>query len=217
MDGTITDPRDAMLTCMRFALAEVRCECPPDDEIVRYIGPPLREALRAIVGDGNDAKLSLALERFRDRYASGGILENTVYPGIPEALESLREAGARLFLATSKPTVYATRILQHCGLGDLFTGVHGSDLDGTRANKAELIGHVLHAESLDPVQCLMIGDRSQDIVGARANGVASIGALWGYGSREELSAAGATALCEHPSMLFDAVFNGLGPRLRGGD
>ena len=217
MDGTITDPRQGMLTCMRFALAEVGCECPPDDEIVRHIGPPLRDALRAILGTAHGARAEFALERFRHRYMEGGILENSVYPGIPDALADLRRRRVRVLLATSKPIAYATQILRNTRLAEYFDGVYGSELDGTRADKGKLIAYILERESLDRSATSMVGDRAQDILGARANGIASIGVLWGYGSREELVDAGASVLCQNPSMLCETIVDRLDPGLVEGD
>jgi phosphoglycolate phosphatase len=110
-----------------------------------------------------------------------------------------------LFVATSKPTVYARRILEHFGLAHLFSGIYGSEFDGTRSNKAELIAHLLSDKALEPASTVMIGDRAHDVVGALANGVRPIGALWGYGTREELAGAGATQFCERPSQLPETL------------
>jgi phosphoglycolate phosphatase len=133
------------------------------------------------------------------------MLENTVYPGIPLALATLRRLGALLFVATSKPQVFAERITEHFGLKGYFHAVYGSELDGTRSNKADLISHILEAESLSPSSTYMVGDRAHDMAGAKAHNVLSIGALWGYGSRDELIAAWATALCEQPAMLIEIL------------
>ncbi len=209
LDGTIADPRAGMIACVRHALADVQCPAPSDDEIASHIGPPLRDTLRHILGPAHEAKQSRALQAFRERYESGGMFETNVYPGIVEMLVRLRERGAKVFVATSKPTAYSVRILEHCGLAPHFASIHGCEMDGTRANKKDLIAHILAAESLDPSVTVMVGDRAQDIVGARANDIASVGTLWGYGSQEELIAAGAWALCEHPSMLPDTLFDWL--------
>ena len=130
--------------------------------------------------------------------------ENTVYPGIPEAL---RELGGRtdLYVATSKPAVFARRILEHFNLARLFKGIHGSELDGARSDKGELIAHVLRAEGLDPAATLMVGDRKHDLLGAAQCGVRGVGALWGYGGRAELEAAGAWRLLDAPAELAGLV------------
>ena len=127
-----------------------------------------------------------------------------VYPGIVEALKELQRLGVRLFVATSKPQPFTEQILDHFRLRSLFHGVYGSALDGRLSNKGELISHIMK-EGLAPLETAMVGDRAQDIDGARANDVFAIGVLWGYGSREELLSAGAEALCEQPRGLAETV------------
>ena len=129
------------------------------------------------------------------------MIENILYPAIPETLAALKKVGKRLFVATSKPHVIATKVIQHFGLLDLFVKIYGPELDGTRNDKGELIAHLLANENIAPEDTLMVGDRKHDIIGAANNGVSGIGALWGYGSAEELSEAGASALCETPQDL----------------
>ena len=116
-------------------------------------------------------------------------------------MTTLQERGARLFVATSKPRAFAERILAHFGLQEYFYAIHGSELDGTRSDKGDLIAHVLKAESLSPGLTVMVGDRAYDILGAKAHGVFPVGVLWGYGSYDELVAAGAAALCAQPETL----------------
>lgn len=175
--------------------------CPDEAEIVRHIGPPLHESFAFLLATDDPARIAAAIGSYRERFSSTGMFENAVYPEIPQSLEALRELGAILFVATSKPRVFAERIINHFRLGQHFKGIYGSELDGDRSDKRELIAHIVKAESLSPRSTIMIGDRSHDVLGAKWNGVASIGALWGYGSREELSNAGATALCERPGGL----------------
>lgn len=200
LDGTLTDPREGILNCIRHALDGLGEPCPPDRDLERYIGPPLQASFRALLGVASP-KVPRAVELYRERFSSIGLFENKVYPGIPEALRALRELGATLFVATSKPTVFAQRIIDHFGLAADIRSVHGSELDGTRSGKTELIAHVLAARNLKCGATYMVGDREHDIKGAKANGVAAVGALWGYGSRQELLDAGATRLCEKPDEL----------------
>lgn len=119
------------------------------------------------------------------------MFETSVYPGIVEALAELKSRGWRLFVATSKPTAFAEKILQHFHLIEYFTKVYGSELSGQRSDKGELIAHVLRSEGIRPQDATMIGDRAQDVLGARQNGVRAFGVLWGYGSLTELREAGA--------------------------
>ena len=146
-----------------------------------------------------------AIAFYRERFTAKGMFENRVYPGITRALTEMQESGASLFVATSKPQPFAEKILEHFDLRKFFRGIYGSDLDGGRSKKSELISHVLESEKLTASSTAMVGDRAQDIVGAKANDVFAIGALWGYGSRDELMSVGAEVLCDQPSRLSQTV------------
>lgn len=200
LDGTLTDPGDGFVSCIMHALSKLDCRSYPHAEIRKHVGPPLEETLKHLL-DGDSSKIEAAVALYRERYGSEGYLENAVYPGIEQALQTLRANGAALFVATSKPSIFAERILAHFGLSGHFQGIYGSKFDGTHSDKAQLISHLLRRESLAAPSTVMVGDRAHDVAGALANGVRPIGALWGYGSREELSNAGATLLCEHPSQV----------------
>jgi phosphoglycolate phosphatase len=201
LDGTLTDPGDGFVACVSYALDKLDCRRYADHEIRCHVGPPLEETLARLLDD--HTTIARAVAFYRERYGSVGYLENRVYPEIETALQLLRARGARMFVATSKPTVYAERILGHFGLSTYVDAIYGSELDGTRAGKTDLVAHLLRNEAID--DAVMVGDRAQDIVAARAHGLHSIGALWGYGSREELVAAGAAALCERPRDLPSLV------------
>jgi phosphoglycolate phosphatase len=131
--------------------------------------------------------------------------ENRVYPDVPAMLQRLLEAGHRLWVATSKPTVYATRIVEHFGLAGSFEKVYGSHLSGQHADKVELVAHILRTEGLDPSRTVMIGDRMHDIVGGRRNGTRTLGVLWGFGSRQELTDAAPDGLAESTDALVGWV------------
>lgn len=197
LDGTLTDPGDGFVACVSHALAKLECRPYADHEIRKHVGPPLEETLARLIEDR--AKIPAAVAFYRERYASLGYLENAVYPGIEEALRALHSRGMRLFVATSKPAVYAERILAHFGLARFFAAVYGSELDGTRSNKTELLAHLLGKERIS--SAVMVGDRAQDIAAALAFDLHPVGALWGYGSQAELVAAGARTLCRQPSAL----------------
>jgi len=201
LDGTLTDSRDGIVACLRYALVELGCDCPSDAELVDQIGVPLKECFPVLMGCTEAVRVDAAIALYRERFAAQGMFENTLYPAVPTVLQRLRDLGATLFVTTSKPRVFAERIVQHFQLEPHFHAVYGSELDGTRSNKAALIQHVLDVESLSPASTYMVGDRAQDIIGARSNGVFAIGALWGYGSRAELVEAEASMLCEEPAML----------------
>ncbi len=202
LDGTLTDPREGIVACFRHTLAALRLPVPPDTDLERYIGPPLRDALRDLLPVGSGPPhLEAAVRVYRERFGSVGLFENAVFEGIPESLDCLARRRLRLFVATSKPRVFAERILERFGLAQHFEGVYGSELDGRLSYKDELIGYVLADAKLDPEETLMVGDREHDALGAVANGVCPVGVLWGFGSREELLAAGVQRLFEVPSAL----------------
>ena len=201
LDGTLTNPREGIVACLKYALTGMGHSCPADSELEQFIGPPLHESLAILLGSPDATQINSAVELFRRRFSSQGMFENTLYPGIHSALTTLRGRGAVLFVATSKPQIFAERIVEHFGLKNYFRAVYGSELDGTRSDKSHLIEHVLKAESLSSRSTCMVGDRAHDILGAKAHGVFSIGVLWGYGSYDELVTAGATVLCEEPAML----------------
>lgn len=203
LDGTLTDPRPGIVGCIRYALERAGLSAPPEGELLRWIGPPLLQSLQALTGDAGQALRCQGY--YRERFAAVGYRENAVYPGIPEALEDLRAAGWRLVLATSKPLVYARRILEHFDLAPLLHAAYGAELDGRLSDKRDLLAWILSAESLDASNCLMVGDRSHDVLGAVANKVGCLGVLYGYGSAEELTAAGALALVARPRDLPAAV------------
>jgi len=210
LDGTLTDPHDGITASIEHALRKLGVSSPPRHALKRFIGPPLRDTFAHLLGGArvastDPALIDAAITFYRERFSTTGLFENVPYPGIHATLSVLEQRGAALYLATSKPRVYAERIVDHFGLGKFLTAVHGSELDGTRTDKVLLIAHILLTESLSASATAMVGDRSHDVVGAVANGVLPVGALWGYGSRDELVAAGATVLCERPELLADTL------------
>jgi len=207
LDGTLTDPREGIVACLKHALLRLGHKCPSDSELSRFIGPPLQKIFETLLGSTDPKDIDSAVTLYRQRFSSTGMFENSVYPGIHSALTTLRRSGATLFVATSKPQVFAKRIVEHFALMDYFRAVYGSELDGTHSNKSDLIAHVLKSESLSPHATAMVGDRAHDIVGAKAHGVFPIGVLWGYGSYDELTTAGATSLCTQPALLNDILLS----------
>lgn len=199
LDGTLTNPELGITRCIRHALAKLGREVSDDVDLTWCIGPPLQGSFERLLGSKRDA--ALALDIYRERFGEIGLFENTVYAGIPEALAALGAAGERLFVATSKPTVYAARIIDHFGLAEYFEDVFGSELDGTRTDKTELLGWIIQRKALVAAETIMIGDRRHDIVGARNNGLRSVGVLYGFGSRDELVEAGADRLCDRPDEI----------------
>jgi phosphoglycolate phosphatase len=199
LDGTLTDPKQGIVACIRHALRSMDVEIAPDIKLESYIGPPLRDTFRSLCGDDSDVEAAVAF--YRERFSTIGLFENRVYDDIPLCLEQLRANVDTIHLATSKPAVYAERIINHFELERYFDVIYGSELDGRLGDKTELIHHILKREKLNAANTVMIGDRSFDVVGARNNNVRAIGVLWGYGSEAELDLAGAHQMCSHPAEL----------------
>jgi phosphoglycolate phosphatase len=204
LDGTLTDSRPGILASMRHALTTLGREIPPDEALSRFIGPPTHDAFRELL-QSNDPELNArTIGIYRERYAKLGLFESSVYPGISVGLNALREANYRLFVVTSKPEVFANTIIDHFQLREYFSHVYGSELSGERSNKGELIAHVLRSEGISPASAWMIGDRLHDVLGAKRNDLRVAGVLWGYGSRDELSEAGADTLFQTMPELVQA-------------
>lgn len=203
LDGTLTDPARGITLCFQHAFRALG-RTPPEDEIlVRYIGPPLRSIFVELLATDEAAVVDAAIAHFRERFSAAGMYENEVYPGVPEGLAALRDAGHRMWVVTSKPEVYARQIVQHFGLAAHFERVYGPELSGRHAEKAALIAHVLESERLDPGRACMIGDRALDITGGRANGTRTVGVAWGFGSEHELREAGPDALVRSMAALVE--------------
>jgi phosphoglycolate phosphatase len=200
LDGTLTDSRPGIFACFRYAftrLAEAggpSVTLPDDENLRTIVGPPLRESFVRFAGEAEKERL---MGFYLERYSPIGAFENRVYDGVVAALDLLATR-ARLFVATSKNEVDAVRILEHFGLSARFESINGARRDGARAAKHELIGDILKAHAVAREDAVMIGDREFDMIGAKALGVTAIGALWGYGTREELTAAGADTLAATP-------------------
>jgi phosphoglycolate phosphatase len=205
LDGTLTDSGPGIVRSTRYALERLnaadgeRRPIPEERELTWLIGPPLQQSFATLVGADKAATL-LAL--YRERYGTVGMLENSVYPGIVEALDQLKADGFRLFVATSKLEPYAVAILKHFALAGYFEAIYGSQADGSRAAKGELLRYLLDRERIDVAKgAVMIGDRKHDALGARAVGIPAIGVLWGYGDAAELAAAGADRLIDTPQEI----------------
>jgi phosphoglycolate phosphatase len=206
LDGTLTDPKPGITGSIQYALQKLDRPVPSQDDLVWCIGPPLRASFVTLLGGEELADRGVAL--YRERFGDVGLFENSVYPDIEAVLASLGEVHPRMFVATSKPHVFAKRIIDHFGLSRHFEHVFGSELDGTRVHKNDLLAYALAQTGTDPASALMIGDRSHDVLGAKANGMAAIGVTYGYGSREELISAGARHLCATPRAVLDVIAHG---------
>ena len=198
LDGTLTDPREGITRSIAYALERMGVAPPPLADLTFAIGPPLRRSLATLLGTEAGEAVERTLAFYRERFADVGLFENAPYDGIAETLAELSRRGATLYVATSKPRVYAERIVRHFALDAHFVAVHGCELDGTREDKRDLLAHLLPHHGIDAREAVMIGDRGADMIAARHHGLQALGALWGYGTREELEAAGAQRLCALP-------------------
>ena len=192
LDGTLIDPFEGITACAQFALAHFGINADRQD-LKCFIGPPLRESFPQYYGL-DKKQTEIAVEKYRERFHKYGVYENILYDGVIQLLERLKSQGKTLIIATSKPEGYTIRILEYHGIYKYFDFVSGATLDGSRDTKTAVIAYALQEMKLDPKTCLMIGDREHDIVGARNNGIDTIGVLWGYGSEEELIQSGASAI-----------------------
>ncbi len=208
LDGTLTDSRPGIVASIRHALSRMGAPDPGDAALGACLGPPLRQSFARLLGTRDAASVDRAIDHYRERFADVGWRENAVYPGVAEVLARLAARGTPMLVCTSKPQVYATRIVEHFGLAPHFRAVHGPGLDGRHDDKRELLAHVLAQHGLRGGAATLVGDRDNDLAAARANGSAMIGVLWGYGSREEL--AGADALVETPAALAEVLVDGAG-------
>lgn len=204
LDGTLTDPGIGITRCIEHALTCLGRPAPNVESLRRCVGPPLQRSFEELLGTRDEAAVAEAIRLYRERFVPVGMFENSVYPDVPPGLETLKRAGHRLWVVTSKPHVFARRIVEHFGLSGLFEKVYGSELSGENADKADLLREVLAREAIRPEDACMIGDRAVDVLGARAHGIPAIAVLWGYGSEEELAAAAPDRvvasmleLCEH--------------------
>ena len=196
LDGTLTEPAEGITNSVAYALKKFGIEPPNRQELYKFIGPPLIQSFQKFYGFPHD-KAELAVKYYREYFADKGIFENKIYDGIPKLLQDLKNEGYRLVVATSKPQPFAERILQKFNLIDFFERVFGATMDETRTEKAEVIYYALQELNVkDLSRVVMIGDRENDILGANENGIQSIGVLFGYGSRSELEAAGATQIAQ---------------------
>ena len=189
LDGTLSDNYEGISRSIRYALERLGASAPDETTLRTCVGPPLRESLARLLPSPDATAIEAALAAYRERFHDVGWRENTVYEGVPEALAALAAAGARMYVCTSKPEVFATRIIAHFGLDALVTRVYGVDLAGALDDKRTLLAHLLATESLQADRAIMIGDRHLDVRAAQANGTRAVGVLWGYGSEAELVGA----------------------------
>ncbi|SHK72121.1 phosphoglycolate phosphatase [Anaerocolumna jejuensis DSM 15929] len=205
LDGTLTNPKEGITKSLQYALHHVGIEVEDLDSLEKHIGPPLIDGLRDIQGL-KEEEIKEATRWYREYFKEKGIFLNVKYEGIDDLLDTLVKAGRTLILATSKPEEFAREILVHFNLDHYFTDICGAAMDDTRRKKGDIIAYALKKNGInDKEQVVMIGDRLHDIKGARENGISSIGVLYGFGSKEELTEAGAGSLAKDLEELKDIL------------
>jgi phosphoglycolate phosphatase len=202
LDGTLTDNYPGISRSIAHALVAMGIEPPAPAVLRRCVGPPLRESFAWLLDTHDPAVIEHAIALYRERYGDVGWRENVLYDGVEDAMARLSES-APLYVCTSKPEVFARRIVTLFGLLPYVRRVYGADLDGALDDKAKLFAHAARSEGFDPEAAILIGDRAQDVRAARLNGASVIGVLWGYGSAEELAQAHAIAAA--PADLDEAI------------
>ncbi|GLQ48068.1 haloacid dehalogenase [Dyella lipolytica] len=198
LDGTLIDSEPGITACIRHALAKLAVPAPVD--LRSWIGPPLRHSFAPLL-DHDATRIEAAVDYYHERFATLGWREHAIYPGIADMIATLQGAGHQLAVVTSKPHRHAAPIIEALPFGDSFEKLYGPDPSSPHSEKASMIAAALADFGASPQDTVMVGDRRFDIEGAVANGVAGIGVLWGFGSREELEAAGARAVVMHPEHL----------------
>lgn len=184
LDGTLTDPFLGITRSVAYSLKSFGIEVDDLETLKPFIGPPLDVSFREYY-HMDEAQSWKAVEKYREYFSKKGLFENKVYEGMEDFLQSLLNMDMKLYVCTSKPEVFAKEILDHFSLTPYFTGIYGATLDGSLKNKGDVIAHCIKQEQLNIQDCMMIGDRQHDIVGAHQNQIPCIGVLYGYGSLEE--------------------------------
>ena len=203
LDGTLTDSADGITRCIAGAVEALGKTSPPLEELVHFIGTPLRDIFATLLVTEDRARIDDAILLYRERFDSVGYAENRVYDGIRESLALLQERGYLLFVATAKGQRDANRVVEHFDLDIHFDGVFGVRTDAERRDKAALVARILSDRGIDPTSAAMIGDRSTDMRAACDVGIRAIGAGWGYGSTDELHSAGADSIIAWPTEVLD--------------
>ena len=207
LDGTITDSATGILNSVSYALKKYNIVIEDEKELNKFVGPPLQESFMRFCGFSNEETVK-AVEYFREYYRDKGMYENKLYDGIPALLKELSDAGNTIILATSKAELFAVQILEHFHLDKYFDFIGGATMDGARSKKSDVIAYALKQCNITDIStAVMVGDREQDIFGAKEIGIDSIGVLYGYGSRKELQDAGATYIADNVQDIIHLVRN----------
>ena len=205
LDGTLSDSRPGIEASFRHTLRELGHDPAHAGDLTWAVGPPIAVSLARILEPFGDTRVAEALTIYRAQYSAVGLYDCTIYPGIVLTLDTLRSAGVTMCIATSKRRDFAERVIDYLKLGQYVRGIYGALPEGGLEQKRDLLAHILTTEQFTAASCTMLGDRLHDIEAARANAIRSIGALWGYGGREELEAAGASDIASVPADVLRMI------------
>ena len=211
LDGTLTDPKEGITKSVRHALNHYGIQVDDLDNLTPFIGPPLTDSYKKYYGFSDEQAWEGVLV-YREYFSERGWHENKEYPGIKEMLDALKAAGKVLLVATSKPEVFARKILEYFGMSGYFDFIGGADMGETRVRKADVIRYVLEQYGLDAspetlARCVMVGDREHDVLGARECGMECVGVLYGYGDRQEMDACRPAWIAETVKDLRDLLLS----------
>lgn len=207
LDGTLSDPKEGITKSVQYALQKLGINEPNLDKLEPFIGPPLQQSF-AEYYNFNEKQTQQAIYFYREKFIQKGMFENELYPNIPQLLTSLQEHQLTLIVATSKPTIFAEKIIKYFKIEQYFSMIVGSDLDGTRTSKTDIIKYIIDKYKEHPLEdFIMIGDRKHDIIGAENTGIDSVGVTYGYGSPEELSNVHPTYLVQNVEDLIKILTN----------
>lgn len=195
LDGTLTDPAEGITGAVRHAVDKMGHAQLPQETLLKFIGPPLDEMFIEVCGFSQEECLD-AIVYFREYYTDTGIHQNAIFEGMADLLAQLKTAGKMLYIATTKPTIFAKKVLEAFDIDQYFTYISGSELTHAGLPKAEIVRRVLEETGIDAAASVMVGDRLHDVIGAHENGLPCIGLLLGYGGRQELEKAGADYIAE---------------------
>jgi len=201
LDGTLIDSASGIFASLDHAFAQIGAELPPREALHAWIGPPFHQTFPSVLGD-DPARVELAIAKYREHYIANGWAAHSIYPGIAETIAAFAAGGCALGVVTTKPLPQARKIIDHLPFGPHFVRVYGPDIKTSHSAKAQMIRHALQDFAVPAADTVMIGDRHFDIEGARANDVRGIGVSWGFGSVDELRAAGAHAIAHAPEDLL---------------
>ena len=205
LDGTLIDSEPGILQCLKETSLEYGVETQSDECLREFIGPPIGQALYKMLSLTNESDIPHAVATYRKYYSDHGVLNCSLYPGILELLDKMDGSQFEMFIVTSKAQIYAEQIAKHHRIAQFFRGIYGPELTGTQQLKSASIEQLLQDHHHSAVDCIMIGDRENDITAAKVHQMKTLAVLWGYGSREELTAAGASNFVSTPYELFELM------------